>query len=52
MTIKITLFITLALYAFIAQPKFFYMLGLSKATKKKQAIVYLEIKNLLMQNCV
>jgi len=44
MIIKITLFITLILYAFIAGQSFFYMLVLSNTTKKMQATTYIEIR--------
>lgn len=47
MLIKITLFITLVLYAFIVGQSFFYILALSNATKKMQAVAYIETRKLI-----
>jgi hypothetical protein len=47
MIIKVTLFITLAMYAVIASQSFFYMLALSNATKKMQAVAYIETRKLI-----
>lgn len=47
MLIKVTLFITLLMYAFIVGQSFFYILALSNATKKMQAIAYIETRKLI-----
>ena len=47
MLIKITLFITLLMYAFIVGQSFFYILALSNATKKMQAPAYIETRKLI-----
>lgn len=47
MIIKITLFITLVMYAVIAGQSFFYMLGLSNAIKKMQAVAWIETRKLI-----
>jgi uncharacterized membrane protein len=53
MEIKITLFITLLLYSVIISQSFFYILAMSRVTKKMQAATYIESRQLLdkvMQN--
>lgn len=47
MLIKITLFITLVMYTFIAGQSFFYILALTNATKKMQATAYIETRKLI-----
>jgi hypothetical protein len=47
MLIKITLFITLLMYAFIVAQSFFYILALSNASKKMQATSYIETRKLI-----
>lgn len=47
MLIKVTLFITLVMYAFIAGQSFFYILALTNATKKMQATAYIETRKLI-----
>ncbi|WP_276500394.1 hypothetical protein [Terrimonas pollutisoli] len=49
MEIKITLFITLLLYAFVISQSFFYILAMSGTMKKMQAETYIETRNLLTQ---
>jgi uncharacterized membrane protein len=49
MEIKITLFITLLLYAFVISQSFFYILAMSSTLKKMQAGTYIETRNLLTQ---
>ena len=49
MEIKITLFITLLLYAFIISQSFFYILAMAGTMKKMQAETYIETRNLLTQ---
>ncbi len=46
MLIKITLFITLVMYACIVGQSFFYILALTNATKKMQATAYIETRKL------
>jgi uncharacterized membrane protein len=50
MEIKITLFITLLMYAFVISQSFFYILAMSTTLKKMQAGTYIETGNLLTQN--
>jgi len=50
MIIKITLFITLLMYAFVISQSFFYILAMSSALKKMQAGTYIETRNLLTEN--
>jgi len=50
MEIKITLFITLLMYAFVISQSFFYILAMSTTLKKMQASTYIETRNLLTQN--
>ena len=50
MEIKITLFITLLMYAFVISQSFFYILAMSSTLKKMQAGTYIETRNLLTQN--
>lgn len=47
MEIKITLFITLLMYAFVISQSFFYILAMSSTLKKMQAGTYIETRNLL-----
>lgn len=47
MEIKITLFITLLLYAFVISQSFFYILAMSGTLKNMQAETYIETRNLL-----
>jgi hypothetical protein len=47
MIIKITLFITLLMYAFVISQSFFYILAMSSAMKKMQAATFIETRNLL-----
>lgn len=47
MNIKITLFITLVLYAFVAGQSLFYILAMSGATKKMQVASYIETRKLI-----
>lgn len=47
MLIKITLFISLILYACIVAQSFFYILALSNATRKMQAAIYIETRHLI-----
>lgn len=49
MIIKITLFITLLLYAFVISQSFFYILAMSSTLKKMQAATYIETRNLLTE---
>ena len=50
MAIKVTLFITLLMYAFVISQSFFYILAMSTTLKKMQAGTYIETRNLLTQN--
>jgi uncharacterized membrane protein len=50
MGIKITLFITLLMYAVVISQSFFYILAMSSTLKKMQAGTYIETRNLLTQN--
>ena|SRR5688572_9382429 len=50
MEIKITLFITLLMYAFVISQSFFYILAMSSTLKKMQVETYIETRNLLTQN--
>jgi uncharacterized membrane protein len=50
MGIKVTLFITLLMYAFVISQSFFYILAMSSTLKKMQAGTYIETRNLLTQN--
>jgi uncharacterized membrane protein len=47
--IKITLFITILLYAMVISQSFFYILAMSRATRKMQAVTYIESRQLLDQ---
>ena len=47
MAIKITLFITLLMYAIVISQSFFYILAMSSTLKKMQAETYIETRNLL-----
>ncbi|HKO79452.1 MAG TPA: hypothetical protein VJU78_03615 [Chitinophagaceae bacterium] len=49
MEIKITLFITLLLYAFVISQSFFYILAMSGTLKNMQAETYIETRNLLTE---
>ena len=50
MEIKITLFITILMYAFVISQSFFYILAMSGTMKKMQAETYIETRNLLTRN--
>lgn len=50
MEIKITLFITLLLYAAVISQSFFYMLAMSNVMKNMQATSYIEARHLLDRN--
>jgi len=50
MDIKITLFITLLLYAIVISQSFFYILAMSRVTKSMQAVTYIESRQLLDKN--
>ncbi len=50
MEIKITLFITLLLYAAVISQSFFYMLAMSNVMKNMQATAYIEARQLLDKN--
>jgi hypothetical protein len=50
MEIKITLFITILLYAFIISQSFFYILAMSRVTKSMQPVTYIESRQLLDKN--
>lgn len=50
MEIKITLFITLLLYAAVISQSFFYMLAMSNVMKNMQATSYIEARHLLDKN--
>ena len=50
MGIKITLFITLLMYALVISQSFFYILAMSTTLKKMRAQTYIETRNLLTQN--
>src|ERR1700752_5345636 len=47
MAIKITLFITLLMYAVVISQSFFYILAMSMTLKKMRAQTYIETRNLL-----
>lgn len=47
MEIKITLFITLLLYAVVISQSFFYLLAMSTASKNMEAATYIESRKLL-----
>jgi len=49
MEIKIALFINLLLYAFVISQSFFYILGLTAATRNMQVNTYIESRKLLDQ---
>jgi len=49
MLIKVTLLITMLLYAFIVAQSFFYILAMSKASKKMKAAAYIETRQLIDQ---
>lgn len=50
MEIKITLFITLLLYAFVISQSFFYILAMSRVLKEMQPAAYIEARQLLDKN--
>ena len=50
MEIKITLFITLLLYAAVISQSFFYMLAMSNVMKNMQVTAYIEARQLLDKN--
>ena len=50
MAIKITLFITLLMYAAVISQSFFYILAMSVTLKKMRAQTYIETRNLLTTN--
>lgn len=50
MEIKITLFITLLLYAFVTAQSFFYILAMSRTAKHMQPVTYIESRQLLDKN--
>jgi len=50
MAIKITLFITLLMYAAVISQSFFYILAMSVTLKKMRAQTYIETRNLLTAN--
>jgi uncharacterized membrane protein len=50
MEIKITLFITLLLYAFVISQSFFYILAMSNVLKNMQPSTYIESRKLLDKN--
>ena len=50
MEIKITLFITILLYAFVISQSFFYILAMSRVTKSMQPVTYIESRQLLDKN--
>jgi len=50
MEIKITLFITLLLYACVAAQSFFYILAMSRTAKSMQPVTYIESRQLLDKN--
>jgi hypothetical protein len=50
MEIKISLFITLLLYAFVISQSFFYILAMTRVTKSMQAVTYIESRQLLDKN--
>jgi len=50
MEIKITLFITLLLYAFVTAQSFFYILAMSRTAKSMQPVTYIESRQLLDKN--
>ena len=50
MEIKITLFVTLLMYAFVISQSFFYILAMSSTLKKMKAGTYIETRNLLTEN--
>ena len=50
MEIKISLFITFLLYAFVVSQSFFYILAMSKVTRSMQVGTYIESRQLLDKN--
>lgn len=50
MEIKISLFITLILYAMVAAQSFFYILAMSRTAKSMQPVTYIESRQLLDKN--
>ena len=50
MAIKITLFITLLMYAMVISQSFFYILAMSVTLKKMRAQTYIETRNLLTEH--
>ena len=50
MNIKITLFITLALYSFVISQSLFYILAMSKVLKSMKPATYIESRQLLDKN--
>jgi uncharacterized membrane protein len=50
MEIKITLFITILLYAFVISQSFFYILAMSRVSKSMQPVTYIESRQLLDKN--
>ncbi len=50
MEIKITLFVTLVLYAVVISQSFFYILAMSNVTKSMQLSTYIESRQLLDKN--
>ncbi len=50
MAIKITLFITILMYAFVISQSFFYLMAITATLKKMQATSYIETRNLLTKN--
>jgi hypothetical protein len=50
MEIKITLFITILLYAFVISQSFFYILAMSNVLKNMQPATYIESRKLLDKN--
>ena len=50
MEIKITLFITFFLYAIVISQSFFYILGMSNATRNMQVNAYIQTRQLLDKN--
>ena len=50
MEIKISLFITLLLYAFVTAQSFFYILAMSRTAKSMRPVTYIESRQLLDKN--
>jgi len=50
MEIKITLFITLILYAIVTAQSFFYILAMSRTAKSMRPVTYIESRQLLDKN--